>query len=37
MGPNLIALITHLAGQFHLSIRDTQQYLLEHYTLEFSR
>ena len=36
MGPNLIALITHLAGQFHLSIRDIQCFLLEHYGLEFS-
>lgn len=36
MGPNLVALITHLAGEFHLSIRDIQRFLREHYSLEFS-
>lgn len=36
MGPNLIALIAHLSGQYHLSIRQIQNYLREHWSLNFS-
>jgi transposase len=36
MGPNLIALIAHLSGRYHLSIRQIQDYLQEHWQLSFS-
>jgi len=36
MGPNLVALIAHLSGRYHLSIRNIQDYLREHWQLEFS-
>ncbi|ASJ71016.1 IS66 family transposase [Granulosicoccus antarcticus] len=36
MGPNLVALIAHLSGRYHLSIRNIQDYLVEHWQLHFS-
>jgi transposase len=36
MGPNLVALIAHLSGRYHFSIRNIQNYLLEHWQLSFS-
>lgn len=36
MGPNLVALIAHLSGRYHLSIRAIQDYLNEHWQLNFS-
>ncbi|MDB4224670.1 IS66 family transposase, partial [Granulosicoccus sp.] len=36
MGPNLVALIAHLSGRYHLSIRNIQNYLYEHWQLSFS-
>ena len=36
MGPNLVALIAHLSGEFHLSIRQIQRFLREHWQLDFS-
>ena len=36
MGPNLVALIAHLSGRYHLSIRNIQDYLYEHWQLSFS-
>jgi len=36
MGPNLVALIAHLSGRYHLSIRNIQDYLREHWQLDFS-
>jgi transposase len=36
MGPHLVALIAHLSGRYHLSIRNIQDYLIEHWQLPFS-
>jgi transposase len=36
MGPNLVALIAHLSGPYHLSIRNIRDYLYEHWQLSFS-
>ncbi len=36
MGPNLVALIAHLSGRYHLSTRNIQDYLVEHWQLQFS-
>ena len=36
MGPNLVALIAHLSGRYHLTIRQIQDYLQEHWQLDFS-
>ena len=36
MGPNLVALIAYLSGRYHLSIRNIQDYLREHWQLSFS-
>lgn len=36
MGPNLIANIAHLSGRYQLSIRQIQDYLRQHWQLNFS-
>ena len=36
MGPGLVALIAHLSGEYHLSIRQIQRFLREHWQLDFS-
>ena len=36
MGPGLIAEIAHLAGKYRMTIRQIQDYLAEHWQLEFS-